>query len=331
MRAAYLEKTGSPEVIQVGELPRPKLGPGQVLVKVGASALNPIDLYFRSGFLPILSPLPYVIGSDFAGTVEEVDPGSKRFRKGDRVWGSNQGMFGRQGTAAEFIAVDEDWLYPTSDVVSDAEAAAMALVGITAHLGLFQHGRLSAGEKLYVPGGTGGVGAMVIQMAKAVGAKVATSCGTPEKVELSRKLGADLALNYKTDDLPARLREFAPDGLDLWFETQRDPNLEVSVPLLRKKGRIILIAGRTAKPILPLGPLYTRDCSLLGFAMFNASPDEQRRCADDMYRWCESGRLKGLVGQAFTLDQAAQAEEFLEANTVGGAGTLTGKVVISVA
>lgn len=331
MRAAYIEKTGSPEVIQVGELPRPTPGPGQVLVKVDASALNPIDLYFRSGLLPIASPMPYIIGSDFAGTVEEADPSSKRFRKGDRVWGSNQGMFGRQGTAAEFIAVDEDWLYPTSDAVPDAEAAALALVGITAHLGLFQHGRLSPGEKVYVPGGTGGVGSMVIQMAKAVGAKVATSSGSPEKVELSKKLGADLALNYKTDDIPARLREFAPDGLDLWFETQREPDLEVSVPLLRKRGRMILIAGRTAKPILPLGAFYPRDCSLLGFAMFNASPDEQRRCADDIYRWCESGRLKGQVGRAFPLAEAAQAEEFLEANTVRGAGTLTGKVIISVA
>ena len=104
---------------------------------------------------------------------------------------------------------------------------------------------------------------------------MATSAGSPEKVELCKSLGADLALNYKTDDVPARLREFAPDGVDVWYETQREPNLEVAVPLLRKRGRMILMAGRTAKPALPLGSFYPRDCSLHGFAMFNASPEEQ--------------------------------------------------------
>ena len=135
-----------------------------------------------------------------------------RFKVGDRVWGSNQGLLGRQGVSAEFAAVDEDWLYPTPANLSDQEAAALALVGITAHLGLFRFGRLAAGETVYVPGGSGGVGSMVVQMAKAVGARVATSAGSPEKLELCTTLGADLALNYKTDDIPARLREFAPRG-----------------------------------------------------------------------------------------------------------------------
>ena len=152
----------------------------------------------------------------------------------------------------------------------------MALVGITAHLGLFRFGQLKTGETVYVPGGSGGVGSMVVQMAKAAGARVATSAGSPERVELCRNLGADLALNYKTDDIPARLREFAPEGVDVWYETQREPNLEVSIPLLRKHGRMILMAGRTAKPALPLGAFYPRNCSLFGFAMFNATPEEQR-------------------------------------------------------
>ena len=159
----------------------------------------------------------------------------------------------------------------------------MALVGITAHLGLFRFGRLKSGETAYVPGGSGGVGSMVVQMAKAAGARIATSAGSPERVELCKTLGADLALNYKTDDVPARLREFAPEGFDVWYETQREPNLEVSIPLLRKRGRMMLMAGRTAKPALPLGAFYPRNCALLGFAMFNATPDEQQVCAHDMH------------------------------------------------
>src|SRR5262249_51494013 len=150
--------------------------------------------------------------------------------------------------AAEFAAIDQEWLYPTPEKLTDNEAAAIALVGITAHLGLFRFGDLKSGESIYVPGGSGGVGQIVIQMAKSAGAKVATSAGSSERVEFCKSLGADLALNYKTDNVPARLREFAPEGVDIWYETQREPNLEISIPLLRKRGRLILLAGRTAKP-----------------------------------------------------------------------------------
>ncbi len=330
MKSAYIEQTGPPENIKVGDLPRPEPGPGQVLVRVRAVALNPIDLYIRSGLVAFPLAFPYVIGCDLAGTVDKIGPGTKRFKVGDRVWGSNQGLLGRQGVASEYAAVGEEWLYPTPTLLPDDQAAAMALVGITAHLGLFRFGQLKAGETVYVPGGGGGVGSMVVQMAKAAGARVATSAGSPERIELCRNLGADLALNYKSDDVPARLRAFAPDGYDVWYETQREPNLEVSIPLLRKHGRMLLIAGRTAKPALPLGAFYPRNCALLGFAMFNATPEEQQPCARDIIKWIEEGQLKATVGRTFPLDAAVEAEKFLEANTVGGAGTLTGKVVIAI-
>ena len=330
MLAAYIEQTGPPEAIKVGELPRPKPGPAQVLVKVGATALNPIDLYVRSGFIPMPLSFPYIIACDLGGTVAEVGPGASRFKPGDRVWGSNQGLLGRQAVTAQIAAVDEDWLYPTPPSLSDSDAAAMALVGITAHLGVFQYGRLQSGETVYVPGGSGGVGSMVIQMAKAVGARVATSAGSDAKLKLCQELGADVALNYKTDDIPARLREFAPDGVDVWYETQREPNLEVAIPLLRKRGRMILMAGRTAKPILPLGAFYPRNCALLGFAVFNATPDEQRRAADDMVLWAAAGRLKPLIGRSYPIADAVKAEIDLEDNTIKGAGTLHGKIVIKI-
>jgi NADPH2:quinone reductase len=330
MRAAYIDQTGPPEAIGVGELPRPSPGPGQVLVKVTATALNPIDLYVRSGMIAMPLSFPYIIGCDLAGTVAELGPGASRFAPGDRVWGSNQGLLGRQGVTAEFAAVDEDWLYPTPANLDDDSAAAMALVGITAHLGLFQYGRLQAGETVYVPGGSGGVGSMVIQMARAAGARVATAAGSAEHLAVCRDLGADLALNYKTEDIPARLREFSPDGIDVWVETQREPNLEVSIPLLRKRGRMILMAGRVARPVLPLGAFYPRNCALLGFAMFNATPDEQRRAAGDMNQWAQASRLKPLIGRTYPLAEAAQAERDLEANTIQGAGTLHGKIVIKI-
>ena len=331
MRAAYIEETGPVENIKVGDLPRPAPGPGQVLVKVAAVGLNPIDLYVRSGAVAMPMAFPYVIGCDLAGTVEAVGPGGmNRLKAGDRVWGSNQGLLGRPGVAAEYAAVDEHWLYPTPAALTDTEAAALALTGITAHLGLFRQCRLQAGETVYVPGGSGGVGSMVIQQAKAAGARVATSAGNPRKLDHCRAIGADLALNYKTDDVPAGLLSFAPDGIDVWFETLREPNLEVSVPLLRKRGRMVLIAGRAARPVLPLGAFYPRDCTILGFAMFNASHDEQARCAEDLGRWASEGKLKPHVGRVFPLAEAAEAQRFLDANTSGGADTLAGKVVIQV-
>src|SRR5262245_39189897 len=164
MKAAFIETTGSPEVIRYGDLPKPVPGQGEVLVKVAAVAVNPIDTYIRSGMVAMQLPKPLVIGCDLAGTVEAVGPGAKRFKPGDRVWGSNQGLLGRQGTFAESAAVPEEWLYPTPAGVDDRQAAAASLVGITAHLGLFRCAGLKAGETVFVDGGTGGVGAMVLQM-----------------------------------------------------------------------------------------------------------------------------------------------------------------------
>ena len=132
MKAAYITQTGAPEVITFGELPKPEPRGNEVLVKIAAAGVNPIDTYIRSGMVGMSLPSPYIIGCDLAGTVEQTGPLALRFNPGDRVWGSNQGLMGRQGSFAEFCAVDEAWLYPTPANVSDEAAAAWALVGITA-------------------------------------------------------------------------------------------------------------------------------------------------------------------------------------------------------
>src|SRR5438067_2182309 len=138
MKAAYIETTGTPDMIRFGDLPKPTPKSGEVLVRVGAVSVNPIDLYIRAGTVAMPLPKPFIIGCDLAGTVEAVGPGATRFKVGDRVWGSNQGLLGRQGAFAEYAAVDEHWLYLTPSNVTDEQAAACALVGITAHLRLFR-------------------------------------------------------------------------------------------------------------------------------------------------------------------------------------------------
>jgi NADPH:quinone reductase len=329
MKAAYLETTGAPDVIRYGDLPVPQPQTGQVLVRVKAAALNPIDCYIRAGTIAAALPKPFITGTDLAGVVETVGQGVTRFKAGDRVWGSNQGLLGRQGTCADFACVGEEWLYSTPAAVADSDAAAAALVGITAHLGLFHRANLQAGETVFVNGGTGGVGSMVVQMAKAVGARVITTVGSAEKAAICKGWGADLVLNYKTDNMDAAIKDFVKDkGIDVWYETQREPDFLRTVPLLARRGRMIVMAGRQAQPIFPCGPFYVKDCSLLGFAMFNATTAEQRHAADDINRWLAEKKLHVLIGRTFALSETAAAHQFLEDNTLHKAGTLMGKVVV---
>jgi NADPH:quinone reductase len=327
MKAAFIEKTGPPEVIQFGDLPEPATGPNQVLVRVGAVAMNPIDTYIRSGMIKANLPQPSIPGCDLAGVVEKTGANVKRFKRGDRVWGTNQGLLGRQGTFSEFAAVDEQWLYPTPAKVTDEEAAAISLVGITACLGL-RRAQLKAGEILFVNGGTGGVGSAVVQIAKALGGRVITTAGSDEKTAECRKLGADLALNYQTEDVDTKVREFAPNGVNLWWETLREPNFERTVSLLALRGRMVVMAGRDAKPVFPVGPFYVKDCALHGFAMFNAPAAEQRACADEMNRWLAEGKLRARIDRVLPLSQTVEAHRLQEESTVGKKSTLAGKIVL---
>lgn len=329
MKAAFIRETGAPENIIYGDLPDPRPTGSQVLVKVGAVSVNPIDTYIRNGAPYWELPEPYILGCDLAGTVVEVGPEAKRFKVGDRVWGSNQGLLGRQGTFAELAAVDESWLYNTPDNVSDQDAAAIALVGITAHLGLVQHAQLQPGETLFVHGGTGGVGAMVVQMAKIIGARVIATGGSDEKCAMVRELGADSAINYKGQNVVEEVQRLAPQGVNVFWETLREPNFDEIVSLLAERGRIVLMAGRDARPAFPVGPFYVKGCSLLGFVMFKASPLEQRHAADEINRWLASGKLKPQIAKVFPLSEAAAAHRLQEDNTLHKAGTIAGKIVLT--
>jgi NADPH2:quinone reductase len=328
MKAAYIEQTGPADNIIYGDLPTPKAAGSQVLVKTGAVAVNPIDTYIRNGANYWELPKPFIIGCDLAGTVEAVGPDVTRFEIGDRVWCSNQGLLGRQGTFAEYCAVDQCWLYPTPEHVSDETAAACALVGITAHLGLFRDARLQAGESIFVHGGTGGIGSMVLQMAKAAGARVITTGGSDEKCAKAKALGADVAINYKTQDEAAAIKAFAPHGVNVVWETLREPNFDALVSYLAERGRMVLMAGRDARPAFPVGPFYVKGCSLHGVVMFKATPEEMRAASVDMNRWMSAGKLKAQIGKMLPLAEAAAAHRLQEENTLQKSGTLAGKIVL---
>lgn len=329
MKAAYYDQPGPPDVLQYGDLPTPEPRAGEVRVRVKAASVNPIDTYIRSGMVASTTPRPTIPGCDLAGVVEAVGPGATRFKVGDRVWGSNQGLQGRQGTFAEYCCAAEEWLYPLPATVSEKDAAAVALTGITAHLGLFHRTGTRSGDTVFVNGGTGGVGSMVIQMAKAVGARVITTAGSAEKQELARSLGADVAINYKTDDVVQAVKDAtAGKGVNVWYETQPPADFEKTFDLMAPWGRVVVMAGRQAKPVFPNGTFYVKGLQLIGFAMFNMTADEQRVSAEDINRWMSDGKLRVLIGKEFSLQDAAAAHRLQEENTLGKAGTLSGKILV---
>lgn len=330
MKAAFIRQTGYPEAIEYGDLPTPEPGPTEVLVKVGAVSVNPIDTYIRSGMIPVAKAFPYIVGCDLAGTIERVGTQAKRFKVGDRVWGSNQSLFGRSGSFAEFAAVDEQWLYPTPATLTDEQAAAGALTGITAHLGLFLNAGLTSGEVVFVNGGAGGVGSAVIPLAKAAGAKVIATVGNPEKKALCESWGADCVIDYHSPTMDDEIKAFAAanGGLHVWFETQKPTNFDRTIGLMSLRGRIIVMAGRDARPEFPNGAFYVKDLRMFGFAMFNATPDEQRECAVAINALAKHGKWNPQIGRTFKLSEAAAAHRLQEENTLLKHGTLAGKIVL---
>ncbi len=328
VKAAYIEQTGPADCIQYGELPAPSPGPGQVLVKMGAVSVNPIDTYIRNGANFWDLPKPFIIGCDLAGSVVEVGANVKDLNKGQRVWCSNQGLLGRQGTFAELCAIDAHWLHPTPEGVRDEEAAASALVAITAHLGLLREAQLRRGETIFVRGGAGGVGSMVLQMAKAVGATVIATAGGDKKAALCKQLGADHVIDYQRGDVKDQLLKLAPEGVNVFWETLREPDFDGAVACLAERGRMILMAGRDARPAFPVGPFYVKGCSLRGFAMFKATPEEQRVCAADINHWLTTGQVKPVIDRVMRLSEAAEAHRLQEAHTLQKRSLLTGKIVL---
>ncbi|MEP3477959.1 MAG: NADPH:quinone reductase [Fuerstiella sp.] len=329
MQAAVIHAPGPAACLSIEQVEIPSIQDHQVLVKVETSAVNPIDTYLRSGVVAADLPDPWIPGCDFAGIITECGAAVTNFSVGQKVWGSNQGLFGNQGTLAEFVAVDEQWLYHRPDHVSAEICAATSLTGITAHLGLFQHAKLRATETVFVNGGTGGVGSMVVQLAKSVGAKVITTARSDQKCQLASQLGADLAINYRPQDVAAAI-ESKGNEIDVWFETLRNPNPTVTIPLMARKGRYVVMAGRDAQPEFPIGPFYVKNLSMLGFAMFNATAEEQRTCANDINRLLANGQLKPIIGATFSLQEAAQAHQLQEDATLTSLATFSGKIVVKI-
>ncbi len=322
MKAAYIESVGPAENIRYGELPAPLPAAGQVLVRARAVAVNPIDTYIRQGSYHVELPLPFIIGRDMTGVVSQIGSGVTRFKPGDRVWCNNQGYAGRQGTFAQLVVIDEPLLYDLPAAVDPIEAVAVLHSGLTAEIGLFSRAHLQAGETLFVNGGDGNVGTAVLQLAKAAGARVAVTSGSPAKVAWCRELGADRVIDYRNEDVEQALRDFAPQGVDVYWDAVGKPDLERALSVLARRGRIVLMSGLAHRSVLPVGAFYTRNCTLLGFTVTDATTEELAESARQINQALSAGTLRGKIGLRLPLSQAAEAHRRLEQ------GKLFGKIVL---
>jgi NADPH:quinone reductase-like Zn-dependent oxidoreductase len=314
MLAAYITEHGPPDVIQVGRLPVPVPGPTDVLVRTEVVAVNHVDTFVRSGAYETSTPFPFVIGRDLVGTV--VESGVSEFAVGDRVWCNSLGHDGRQGSFAEYAVVERERLYPLPAGVSAMDAAPVLHTAATAYLGLFRTGSARPGETILVAGAGGGVGSAAVQLAAASGVRVVATC-SPDDFDWCRSCGAEQVFDYHDPDLPSQLAAAAPGGYDLWWDNAGRHELDVAVPLLARGGRIIALAGMAARPVLPMGELYTRDASIRGFVISNASVADLGDASQVINRFLAAKRLAARIHRALPLTAAADSHRQLAAGVRG--------------
>ncbi|UWE10985.1 NADPH:quinone reductase [Actinacidiphila bryophytorum] len=323
MRGAYVDACGPAEVIRVGEVAEPRVGGTDVVVDVEVSAVNAVDTMVRSGVFRTAMELPFVIGRDLVGTVAAAAPGVPGFRVGDRVWCNSMGHGGRQGAAAQRVAVPGDRLYRLPAGVDPVEAVAVVHPAATAYLALFTHGRLRAGETVVVAGGGGNVGGALITLAVHAGARVVATAGARD-AERCRALGAVEVVDHHGPAPAKELAAACPQGAGLYVDTSGRVDLDLAVGLLAWRGRVVLLAGMGARPELPAGPLYVMDRSVIGFAISHATTAELAEAAAMVNRLLASGALRPSATHIMPLSAAAEAHRRVES------GKVRGKIVLRV-
>lgn len=315
MRAVQIKETGGPDVMEVVEVSAPDPGPGEVRIEVGAAGVNFIDTYHRSGVYPV--DLPMTLGKEVAGTVTAVGDGVESLGVGDRVmtpWGDG-------GYADECVA-GAAFTFKIPDDVDFETAAACALQGMTAHYLVTSSYELKPGDRCLIHAGAGGVGGILIQMAKNLGAEVFTTVGTAEKADIAREAGADHVIVYTEVEFEEAIREVIGDeGLHVVYDGVGKSTFDAGLDLLRPRGTFVLFGGASGQvPPFDLqrlnrgGSLFITRPSL----GHHIQPPEGQERADELLRWIAAGQVEIRIGERFPLSAAADAHRALEGrNTVG--------------
>jgi len=320
MRAVQARRSGDPKVLEVVDLPIPDPGPEELLIRHRAVGVNFIDIYQRSGLYPM--EFPAVLGQEAAGIVERVGTAVSDFAAGDRV-----AYAGRAGTYAEASVIPARRAVRLPDAVSFDIAAAALLKGMTAEFLLRRCRPVSAGETVLAHAAAGGVGSILVQWAKALGATVIGTVGSEEKARLARALGCDHVILYRTEDVAARVREItAGAGVPVVYDSVGRDTFEASFASLARRG-VFVSFGNASGPVPAFEPLRLARAGSLFFTRptlfdYVASSEELRASAGALFDQIMAGRLRIEIGQRFPLAQARRAHEALAARSTMGATLL---------
>ncbi|MEO0392459.1 MAG: zinc-dependent alcohol dehydrogenase family protein [Pseudomonadota bacterium] len=328
MRAQIIEDFGGVDQFKLVDHPKPAAGPGQVLIKQQASSVNPVDYKIRGGGREIAPDFPAILGADISGMVESVGEDVTGFKPGDAVYGAAAGVKGQGGAYAEYVVAEARLLAHRPKNLSPLEAAALPLVTITAWEGLERAG-VKAGSTVLVRGGIGGVGHIVIQLAKAWGATVTATASNQAKANKARQLGADHIINYREQDWNAAVAEITQGvGFDVVYDATGGDDLTPAFTATRLNGQTVAIVGLFKQD---LSELHARGLSLhLVFMLLpmlaGIGDTDHQAILNGATTLVEAGQLKPLIDPSnFTLDTLADAHRHAED------GRPNGKVVISIA
>jgi len=305
MKAIQVHQFGGPEVLEYREIPTPKPGDGQILVRVRAAGVNPYDTYMRSGTYAIKPALPYIPGSDAAGTVEAVGRGVKKVKIGDRVYTAKT----ISGAYAEYALTDESQVHSLSEKISFSQGAGLWVPYGTAYTALHHHAHARASETLLIHGASGGVGTAAIQLGRAMGMTVLGTAGTTRGMELVLKEGAHHAFDHsKTEHSEEILKCTGGRGVDVILEMAAHLNLAVDLKLLAINGRVIVIGNR-GDITINARDLMSRRSSACGFTLWAATELELADIHAGIAAGLENGTLRPIVGKEIPLKDAAQAHK----------------------
>jgi NADPH:quinone reductase-like Zn-dependent oxidoreductase len=300
MRAVRVSRFGGPETLKIQEVPKPRPGPGEALVRVAATGINPVDWKFREGFYKDL-PLPFTPGGDFCGTIEQLGAGGKDsgFKNGDIVFGCSKGSLGAE---AEYLAVSLKNMALKPRTLEPIEAAGVPLVGMTAWQGLFTHGHLKSGETVLILGASGSVGSIAVQLAKSVGARV-IGTASAENIARLRSLGCDEPVDYES-----RRFEDVARGVDLCLDLLGGEFQRRAFAAIKRGGRLVSAIEEPDAALSRRGGIKAE--------VYHMKPDaaELRELAMKI----DAGQLKVSVTKVLPLERAAEAEELNRSREVRG-------------
>jgi NADPH2:quinone reductase len=320
MRAAFYERTGpAHEVLQVGELPDPQPGPGEVRVQVLFSGVNPSDVKSRMGLrskqLPFARVVPH---SDGMGVVDAVGDGVDRARVGERVWLWNAAWGRAFGTAAQYVALPQDQAVPLPEGVPDEAGACFGIPALTAMHAVLMAGGVQ-GRRVLVQGGAGAVGHYAVQFARELGAMQVIATASEAKAHLAREAGAQLVIDYRRDDVAAAvLRATDNAGVDRVIEVDVAANAAIDAACVRTGGEWVVYGSGQSPFSLDFFPLIVKNIELRFFIVYNLDREQRARAINTLHRLLNRGAVRHNVAQRLPLAQIAKAHDMVGAGTAGG-------------